>query len=140
VEFWRCFASAETPAHILTQEGRIVATNTAFDRMIGMPGAQIVGRHQAHVNNRSVAANLQLLREIGSRIAAQGCWTGVLENCRRDGTIFRTRAIVEPIDLGGRRLLVCLEQEQAGREPWEAGRGGALRLLREQDRQAEERR
>jgi hypothetical protein len=58
-----------------------------------------------------VAANISLLGEIRAAIDSRGVWEGTLENRSGNGIPFATRAEVHPMQLDGRRCLVCFQEE-----------------------------
>lgn len=105
------FEHAPSPVHVLTEEGMIVQANAAFEELFGASRRQFVGRHQAVLNNASVAANLRLWEQIHSEACSRGYWRGMLRNRHSDGREFATLAYVCPMRAAGRRYLVCFEEE-----------------------------
>ncbi|HWR98190.1 MAG TPA: PAS domain-containing protein [Candidatus Methanoperedens sp.] len=107
---WEAFDVAPFPVHILTEQGLILEANAAFEELFGAPRGQFVGRHQAVLNNASVAVNLRLWRQICSETANGGLWRGALRNRRCDGSEFTALAHVYPMRAAGRRYLVCFQE------------------------------
>jgi len=105
------FDSLSLAVHVFTDRGAITSTNPAFDAMFGSPRARYVGRHQAALNGSSVETNLTLLEEIRAAVDSAGVWEGMLQNRRVNGMAFKTRAQVHPIQIDGRRCLVCFQEE-----------------------------
>jgi PAS domain S-box-containing protein len=105
------FDALSLAVHVFTDRGTITSTNPAFDAMFGSPRARYVGRHQAALNGTSVETNLKLLEEMRAAVDSEGVWEGTLQNRRVDGMAFKTRAQVHPIQLDGRRCLVCFQEE-----------------------------
>lgn len=101
---------SDLAVHVLTEDGIIAATNRAFDELFGAKRAQLLGKHQAALNNHSVAANLRLLRDIRHEVDTAGSWRGLLTNRHARGTEFTSRAHIYPMRCRGLRRLVCFQQ------------------------------
>jgi PAS domain-containing protein len=110
---WKSLDCWPAAVHLLTDGGTIAATNPAFDRMMGTLHGQLVGRHQAALNNASIEANLEFLARVRADVAAHGIWQGTVENRRGDGAVFLTRARFYAMRLAGRQFLVCFQHEPA---------------------------
>jgi PAS domain S-box-containing protein len=105
------FWALPVAVHVMTDDGRIVEVNRAFQRLFGAKRDNVVGRHLAILNTSSVAANLRLLERMRSEIGSAGYWRGTFVNRRFDGTLFSTRADVRPLRADGRRYLVCFQEQ-----------------------------
>ena len=118
---WEAFEKSSSPVHILTEQGLILVANAAFEGLFGASRGQFVGRHQAVLNNASVAANLRLWDRICSDTASRGLWRGALRNRRCDGSEFIALAHVYPMRVAGRRYLVCFQEPvPAGQSAFDA--------------------
>jgi PAS domain S-box-containing protein len=108
-EEWLDFESDVLTVHILTEDGFIAGTNRAFHDMFGTDETEVIGKHQAVLNNHSVAANLRLLQDIRREIDTTGSWRGVLTNRHAGGAEFTTRAHIYPMRYASVRRLVCFQ-------------------------------
>lgn len=116
-EDWLDFESDFLAVHVLTEDGIIAATNRAFNEMFGGSQAAFIGRHQAALNNHSVAANLRLLQDIKHEINTSGSWRGFLVNRNPRGGEFTSRAHIYPMRDSGVRRYVCFQQPERGTAP-----------------------
>ncbi|HEY6000036.1 MAG TPA: PAS domain-containing protein [bacterium] len=105
------FSGLPVAVHVMTEDGRIVMANKAFQRLFGAKRDEVIGKHVAVLNNDSVAANLRLLDRMRSEIGSAGYWRGTIVNRRFDGTLFSARADVRPFGAEGRRYLVCFQEQ-----------------------------
>lgn len=116
-EDWLDFESDFLAVHVLTEDGIIAGTNRAFNEMFGADPTAFIGKHQAALNNYSVAANLRLLHDIRHEINATGSWRGFLVNRHPRGVEFSSRAHIYPMRYSGVRRLVCFQQPEHGAAP-----------------------
>lgn len=107
---WLDFGSDMLAVHVLTEEGFIAGSNRAFNDMFGTDDGELIGKHQAALNNHSVAANLRLLQDIRHEVNTAGFWRGILTNRHAGGNEFTTRAHIYPMRYGNIRHLVCFQE------------------------------
>ena len=79
-------------------EGRILYGNPRFEAMFGYQAGELEGRHVSVVNAPSDRNPDETAREIMDRLDEGGAWQGDIENIRKDGTRFWTRATVSAFD------------------------------------------
>ncbi len=109
-EAWLDFGSDLLAVHVLTEDGIIAGTNRTFNKLFGVERLELLGKHQAALNNHSVAANLRLLHEIREQVNRHGSWRGLLTNRHPQGVEFTSRAHIYPLRYSGVRRLVCFQQ------------------------------
>lgn len=107
---WLNVEADRLAVHVLTEDGIIQSANSFFSELFGTDRLKLVGKHQAVLNNHSVAANLRLLRDIRREIDSAGSWRGYLTNRDSRGGEFTSRAHIYPMRYSGRRRLVCFQQ------------------------------
>ena len=83
---------------IRAEDGIIVYTNPAFERMFGYGPNEMVGKHVSIVNAPSVKDPEETAREIIEVIDKTGKWQGEICNIKKDGTTFWCFAHVTGFD------------------------------------------
>jgi PAS domain S-box-containing protein len=118
--------SLKMPAHVLDsmnegvsvsdENGVIIYTNPAEDRIFGYERGGLVGRHISEQNTYPPEENARIIRDIMKRLKAEGVWIGKFSNKRKDGTPFVTQAHITPLERDGKRFYVCVQQDITDRE------------------------
>jgi PAS domain S-box-containing protein len=119
---WAAFESFGAAAHVLSDDGRIVEANPAFERLYCASRAAFLGRRHEELCAGTGAARRRTIRML-REAAARGSWQGTFESRASDGRRFTTRAHVYPTRVDGRRYFVCI-QERTVRAPEDLA-GGA---------------
>jgi PAS domain S-box-containing protein len=102
------------------EDGVILYTNPAEDRMFGYAPGELVGRHVSVQNAYPPEENQRRVAEVIERLRRDGEWVGEWENVRRDGTPFRTRSRIRALEIGGRPHWVCVQDDLTERGRAEA--------------------
>ncbi|HYF38917.1 MAG TPA: PAS domain S-box protein [Gemmatimonadales bacterium] len=93
------------------ENGFILYTNPAEDRMFGYDRGELIGQHVTVQNTYPPEENQRIVAEIIEQLKKKGAWVGDFSNRRKDGTAFTTHARISAIEIGGRNLLVCVQED-----------------------------
>ncbi len=93
------------------ENGTIVYTNPAEDRMFGYAPGELVGQHVSVQNRYPPDENKRIVDEVIAELRAHGEWKGEWENVRKDGTPFFTRSRITAAEIGTRRYWVCVQED-----------------------------
>jgi PAS domain S-box-containing protein len=96
---------------IAGEDGIIVYTNAAEDRMFGYSSGELIGQHVSVQNAYGIDENLRLVSEVIEHLKADGVWTGEWRNKRKDGSEFQTFARITTVPVSGKRLFVCVQED-----------------------------
>ena len=94
-----------------TEDGVIVYTNQAEDRLFGYAPGELIGRHVSIQNAYPDDENRRVVAEVIDRLKANGAWEGEWRNRRKDGTEFLTASRITAIEIGGRRHWLCVQRD-----------------------------
>jgi PAS domain S-box-containing protein len=101
----RVLASLREGVSVWDDEGRILYANKAEEAMFGYAPGELLGQPVDLLRRQPRPADL-----IAS-LARQAGWEGELANHTRHGAPFTTHARLGPIETGGRRGWVCVEED-----------------------------
>ena len=93
------------------ENGVIVYTNPAEDRMFGYGRGELIGQHVSVQNTYPPEENERIVGEVIERLKAEGAWSGEFSNRRKDGSEFTTFARITALETGGRRYFVCVQED-----------------------------
>ncbi|HRE81015.1 MAG TPA: PAS domain S-box protein [Opitutaceae bacterium] len=105
---------------VCDEENLIVLTNPSLDRIFGYEAEELVGKHVSELNAFTREETDQFLEQVGSELARHQSWEGEIANRRRDGSTLFTFARIHPLDVAGRRYLVCVQQDLTSKKAMEA--------------------
>lgn len=94
-----------------TEDGIIVYTNAAEDRMFGYPPGELIGRHVSTLNAQPGIANDQRVADVIDSLRRDGVWKGAWHNRRKDGTDFVTEARITAVILDGATHWLCVQRD-----------------------------
>ena len=94
-----------------TEDGILVYTNPAEDRMFGYEPGELVGQHVTVQNAYPPEENERRVSEVISVLAAKGFWEGEWLNRRKDGSQFVTASRINAIEVNGRRHWICVQRD-----------------------------
>ncbi len=83
---------------VRAEDGIIVMTNPAFERMLGYAPNEMIGKHVSIVNAPTDEDPEEVARKITSELDKTGKWQGEVLNIRKDGSSFWSDANVSRID------------------------------------------
>jgi PAS domain S-box-containing protein len=93
------------------EKGYILYTNAAQDAMFRYGHGEFVGQHVMVQNAMTPEAQKRRTAEILSDLESNGSWVGEFDNVRKDGSGFTSRARISRLDHGGRRYIVCVQED-----------------------------
>lgn len=96
---------------LATEEGTIIYTNPAEDRMFGYEPGELVGRNVAIQNAYPDTENERIVGAVMERLKTEGSWTGDWQNKRKDGTQFVSSSQISALELEGSRHYLCVQRD-----------------------------
>jgi PAS domain S-box-containing protein len=94
-----------------TEEGVIVFTNRAEDRMFGYEPGELIGQHVSVQNAYPPEENGRVVSEVIDELKRTGAWSGEWSNRRRDGSFFTTRSRITEVEVAGRQHWLCVQAD-----------------------------
>ncbi|WP_158266538.1 PAS domain-containing sensor histidine kinase [Allosphingosinicella deserti] len=94
-----------------TEDGIIVYTNPAEDRMFGYSEGELIGCHVSTQNAGPGEANDDRVAEVIGTLRREGVWVGEWHNRRRDGSTFYTASRITAVMLDGRTHWLCVQRD-----------------------------
>jgi PAS domain S-box-containing protein len=101
---------------LANEEGIILYTNPAEDRMFGYEADELLGQHLTALSALPPEESARVVDEIVAQVFNHGEWSGELRSVRKDGTPFTTYARISAIELGERPHLVCVKEDLTERK------------------------
>jgi PAS domain S-box-containing protein len=83
------------------EDGTIVYTNPAEDRMFGYAPGEMIGQHVSIQNAYPPVENARVVAEVIAELKRSGAWRGEWLNRRKDGSTFVTTSRITAVDIGG---------------------------------------
>jgi PAS domain S-box-containing protein len=93
------------------EDGTIVYTNPAEDRMFGYGPGELVGQHVSVQNAYPQAENQRLVAEVIEHLRACGSWEGEWLNRRKDDAVFITASRISAVEVDGRPHWLCVQRD-----------------------------
>ncbi|MEO5984096.1 MAG: PAS domain S-box protein [Ferruginibacter sp.] len=99
--------------------GFIIYTNDAEDKMFGYEHGELIGKHVTIQNAYPQEENITKVTEVIDEVASTGSWTGEWFNINKNGTTFYTQSHISSINVGGRKLMVCVQRDITRQKAYE---------------------
>ncbi len=93
------------------EEGIILYTNPAEDRMFGYEPGELIGQHVSIQNNYSEIENRDRVATVIKELRESGSWTGVWSNRTKAGVAFTTRAKITALKLKDKLYWICVQED-----------------------------
>jgi PAS domain S-box-containing protein len=93
------------------EEGTIVYTNPAEDRMFGYEQGELIGQHVSVQNAYPPDENARIVGEVIAELKRSGAWRGEWLNRRQDGSTFVTTSRISAVVLEGRSYWLCIQED-----------------------------
>ncbi len=93
------------------EDGTIVYTNPAEERLFGYGPGELLGQHVSVQNAYPAEENARIVAEVIDTLKRCGSWTGEWRNRRKDGAEFLTRSRISAVDIGGERHWLCVQED-----------------------------
>lgn len=100
---------------MFSEDGLILQTNTAFDKLFGYESGELVGKSIFLLTPYSYQDNTRIFREFIEHSKKQGSWYGELNTCRKDKTRFDTYAQISPVEAAGGQYWLRIPEDNPGR-------------------------
>ncbi len=126
----RVLESMTEGVSISDEQGIIVYTNSAEDRIFGYAPGELVGQHVTVLNDDSPNENARSVAAVIETLEVEGSWSGERKNRRKDGTTFWTFARITAMEREGRRYRVCVQEDITERKLAEKRLRDSERLYR----------
>jgi PAS domain S-box-containing protein len=107
----RVLESMDEGVSVSDEKGFILYTNSAEDAIFGYEPGELVGKHVTIQNAYTPEENQRIVASVLEELKINGYWNGEWHNRRKDGTHFYTYSHITSLDLGERRVLVCVQRD-----------------------------
>jgi len=107
----RVLESMSEGVSVSDEDGFILYTNPAEDRMFGYDPGELAGQHVSAQNAYPPDENLRIVGEVIEALKRDGAWTGEWANRRKDGTEFPTWSRITALEMAGRQYWVCVQED-----------------------------
>ena len=126
----RVLESMSEGVSLADEDGFIVYTNPAEDRIFGYGPGELIGQHVTVQNAYPPEENARIVAGVIDQLKEKGSWAGEWWNKKKDGTPFWTYARITSLERDGKRYWVCVQEDITERRQAEE----ALRESEEQYR------
>jgi PAS domain S-box-containing protein len=93
------------------EDGTIIYTNPAEDRLFGYEPGELWGQHVSVQNAYPPEENARVVSAVIAELKRSGAWSGEWRNRRKDGTEFITRARISTLEIGGEHHWLCVQED-----------------------------
>lgn len=107
----RVLESMDEGVSVSDENGTILYTNAAEDRMFGYASGELIGKHVSVQNDYDRHENLSIVNNVLRQLHEKGFWNGEWRNRRKDGTHFYTYAHISALAIGDRKVFVCVQRD-----------------------------
>lgn len=107
----RVLESMDEGVSVSDEKGYILYTNAAEDRMFGYAPGELIGQHISVQNAYTPEENTRIEASVIAELQARDHWNGEWHNRRKDGSDFYTYSHITSLNLGERRVLVCVQRD-----------------------------
>jgi PAS domain S-box-containing protein len=87
--------------------------------MFGYEHCELIGKHVTIQNAYPQEKNITKVTEVIDEVASTGNWEGEWFNIKKDGTTFYTQSHISSIDVGGKKLMVCVQRDITRQKAYE---------------------
>ncbi len=105
------FNSMDEGVSVSDEEGYILLTNPAEDKIFGYDRGELLGRHVTVQNACLPDENERLVRPVIAELKEKGFWSGEWHNRKKDGTHFYTHSFITTLAVDGKTLFVCVQRD-----------------------------
>jgi PAS domain S-box-containing protein len=107
---------------VTDENGTILYTNPAEDRMFGYEPGELIGHPVTVQNGYPDDENARRVATVIAILKAGGSWTGEWLNRKKNGDLFYTYARITPAKANGRDYWVCVQEDITDRKRYEQSR------------------
>lgn len=105
---------------VADENGFILYTNPAEDRMFGYEAGELIGQHVTVQNAYGKEENERKVAEVIAVLRAGQTWAGEWLNRKKNGESFYTYARISPLTSNGKSYWVCVQEDITERKGSEA--------------------
>jgi PAS domain S-box-containing protein len=138
----RILESMDEGVSVCDEQGIILYTNAAEDKMFGYESGELIGQHVTVQNAYVPEENERIVGEVMTELGSTGYWNGEWHNRRKDGSTFFTYSHITTLELQDRRMIVCVQrditEEKETREQLRRSAGELERRVAERTRELKE--
>jgi PAS domain S-box-containing protein len=96
---------------LAAEDGTILYTNPAEDRMFGYASGELVGQHVSVQNGYPPEENARIVGEVIEELKRSGAWRGEWLNRRKDGSTFITTSRISAVRIEGQPHWLCVQED-----------------------------
>ncbi|HZF64341.1 MAG TPA: PAS domain S-box protein, partial [Chitinophagaceae bacterium] len=96
---------------ISNEEGLILFTNPAEDKMFGYEAGELIGKHVTIQNAYPPEENEIIVSGVIAELKEKGYWSGEWHNRKKDGTSFFTHSFITTLKADGKTVFVCVQRD-----------------------------
>ncbi len=93
------------------EDGRIVLTNPAEDKMFGYATGELIGRNVTVQNAYPPEENERIVAGVIEQLKSKGFWSGEWHNRKKDGTEFYTFSYITSVSIDDKTMFVCVQRD-----------------------------
>ncbi len=96
---------------ISDENGCIVHTNPAEDKMFGYEASELIGRDVTVQNAYPPEENEKIVASVINKLKTEGFWSGEWHNRKKNGDRFYTYSYITSILVDGKTMFVCVQRD-----------------------------
>ncbi len=93
------------------ENGFILLTNPAEDKMFGYEPGELIGKHVTVQNSYQQEENERIVNDVIAQIKEKGFWSGEWFNRKKDGSPFYTYSFITKLQIDGTTVFVCMQRD-----------------------------
>jgi PAS domain S-box-containing protein len=93
------------------ENGFILLTNPAEDKMFGYEAGELIGKHVTVQNSYQPEENKKIVNDVIAQIKEKGFWSGEWFNRKKDGSPFYTYSFITKLQTDGTTMFVCMQRD-----------------------------
>jgi len=98
------------------EAGLVVQMNPAGERIWGYARNEVLGQPASMFSALPEPEATAVIHEVLAALQATGTWRGTFQNRRKDGAIIACEAVINRLEVQGRKLMVAVEQDVTERQ------------------------
>jgi len=103
--------SMDEGVSVSDENGYIILTNQAEDKMFGYEPGELLGKQVTIQNAYDEFENERIVTGVIKELKAKGFWSGEWHNRKKDGTNFYTYSYITAVSVEGKTLFVCVQRD-----------------------------
>lgn len=103
--------SMDEGVSVSDEDGYILFTNSAEDKIFGYEPGGLIGKHLSVQNAYAPEVNQNKVKGVIEEVLNKGFWNGEWHNIKKDGTTFFTQSHISSLEVGDRNLIVCVQRD-----------------------------